>query len=50
VQVVAFRPSFQLAAAAVFGYGFGLLAERGVDFVLQSQYQGATDRGFRGLT
>ena len=39
-QIVANRPSFQLAAAAVFGYGFGLLAERGIDFVLQSQYTG----------
>ena len=38
--MVALRPSYQLAAAAVMGYGFGLLAERGVDFVLQSQYTG----------
>eukprot|EP01050_Picozoa_sp_SAG11_P055087 SAG11_NODE_33468_length_277_cov_0.584270_1_plen_92_part_11 len=27
-------------AAAVFGYGYGQLAERGIDFVLQSQYTG----------
>lgn len=39
-QVVAEQPSFQLAAAAVMGYGYGLLAERGIDFVLQSQYTG----------
>ena len=39
-QVVAEKPEYQLMAAAVFGYGFGQLAERGIDFVLQSQYTG----------
>ena len=50
-QVVAELPLFQLMAAAVFGYGYGQLAQRGIDFVLQSQYTGhaAGDR-FQGRT
>ena len=31
---------YQLAAAGVMGYGYGIMAERGVDLVLQSQYTG----------
>ena len=39
-QAVARDPMYQLAAAGVMGYGYGAMAERGIDLVLQSQYTG----------